>query len=35
MAWKRLTTNDLRTILSEDEVEKLNELATLSAGVDV
>lgn len=35
MAWKRLTTNDLRTILSEDEVEKLNDLATLSAGVDV
>lgn len=35
MAWKRLTTDDLRTLLSEDEVEKLSELATLSSGVDV
>lgn len=35
MSWKRLTTNDLRTLLSEDEVEKLTELATLSSGVDV
>ena len=35
MAWKRLTVDDLRTLLSEDEVEKLTELATLSAGVDV
>lgn len=35
MAWKRLTVDDLRTLLSEDEVDKLTELATLSAGVDV
>ena len=25
MAWKRLTIDDLRLVLAEDEVEKLNE----------
>lgn len=27
MAWKKLNMNDLRLVLSEDEVEKLNELS--------
>jgi hypothetical protein len=27
MAWKKLNINDLRLVLSEDEVEKLNELS--------
>lgn len=27
MAWKKLTIDDLRLVLSEDEVEKLNELS--------
>lgn len=27
MAWKKLEMNDLRLVLSEDEVEKLNELS--------
>lgn len=27
MAWKKLDINDLRLVLSEDEVEKLNELS--------
>lgn len=25
MAWKRLTIDDLRLVLAEDEVEKLNQ----------
>lgn len=25
MAWKRLTIDDLRLVLAEDEVQKLNE----------
>lgn len=27
MSWARLTTNDLRLVLAEDEVQKLNEIS--------
>lgn len=32
MAWKRLTINDLRTVLAEDEVEKLDQRSNELSG---
>lgn len=31
--WKRLTIEDLKQILSDDEVEKINEISTADPGV--